>query len=571
MRRALVLAFLLSASLGAAAAGPLVCNREIRGEGTPTDVAVDPDGFLYALYGREGQLRLLRTDGKPLQARGQEGAERAPTAMSPVSLWVGAHTGPAMLAAEAGQITPEWALRLKDGRLVAQRLTGAALGTPAAAAPGPDGRFYVLCGGYLHGFGPTGALQYREPLRTMSPRALAVDGKRNVYVLDPLGLHVFDPKGRERYSVDEARAFSLASDDRLVVAGQDWVRKYATDGRLLVEAPGDGRERLAVSLAEDGGMFAYGRDPASGGGVVTRYTARGDVAAEILQPARFPSAVDPGFRLDGRGRVYLWDAKKGALVRSHPGGRVELTASFAPPADPRGRLSRPSDMALDTDGILWIADTGNFRLQRFHRESGWLSPVPVGIRGGPPQGEPRQVALDGRGALLCVVHPPSGKGQVVLQRRDRRGRLLSQSDLGSAEGSPVVKLAVGSSGDVFLYRLDGRMYGPALARLDSRGRTVARVGGDERDFHLPNQFGSRLPLKPEEDMIAWRDGVILPVGGQLAFVDAKLQVTALRDVRHPDRGGLGADYGGGAISGGRVLYLADLANSCIHRIPLEGR
>lgn len=571
MRRPLlVLSLLLCATLAAAAAGVLTCSRDLRGDGTPTDVAVGPDGILYLMYGQEGRLELVRTDGTKLQARGQGGTERAPTAMNPVSLWVGPFAGPTMLAAEAGQASPEWVLRLKNGRLGAQRLTGAQLGTPAAGAPGPDGRYYVACGGSLHAFGPTGALQYREPLATMSPRALAVDGKRNVYVLDPRGLQVFDAKGRPRYSLEGARAFHLASDDRLVAAGQDWVRKYSTDGKLLAEAMTYGREALAVSVSEEGGMFAYDRDPATGRGVVTRYDTRGDALEEFPQPPRFPSAVDPGIRLDGRGRVYAWDAKVGALVKTHPGGKVELTASFAPPPDPKGRLSRPGDMVLDSDGVLWIADTGNYRLQRFHRDEGWLAPVPVGIRGGPPQAEPRQVAVDGRGAILSVVHPPSGKGQVVLQRRDRRGRLLAQSDLGGAEGSPVVKLAVGNSGDVFLYRSDNRMWGPALARLDSRGRTVARVGGDERTFHLPGQAATRLPLKPEEDMIAWRDGVILPVGSGLAFVNAKLEVTALREVRHKRPEGVTPDYGGGAVSGGRVLYLADLANSVVHRIPLEG-
>lgn len=571
MRSLLASLLVLAATLGALAAGSLLCSRDLRGDATPTDVAVDPDGILYVLYGQEGRLALMSTDGKPLQQRGQGGAERAPTAMTPLSLWVGNFTGPAILAAETGQAAPEWVLRLKNGRLSAQRLTGASLTTPAAAAPGPDGRFYVLCGGVLHGFGPTGALQYREPLQTMSPRALAVDGKRNVYVLDPRGLQVFDPKGAPRYSLEGARAFSLASDDRLVAAGEDWVRKYSTDGRLLAEARTDAREVLAVSLAEDGGMFAYDRDPATGRGTVTRYSARGDALEDFPQPPRFPNAVDPGIRLDGRGRVHVWDAKTGALVKTHPGGKVELRASFAPPPDPKGRLSRPGDMVLDSDGVLWIADTGNYRLQRFHKEDGWLAPIAVGIRGGPPQGEPRQVAVDGRGALLSVVYPPSGRGEVVLQRRDRKGKLLAQSDLGSAEGAPVVKLAVGSSGDVFLYRSDNRMWGPALARLDGRGRTLARVGGDERTFHLPNQSATRLPLKPEEDMIAWGGGVILPVGSQLAFVNSKLEVTSVREVRHKRREGIGPDYGGGAISGGRVLYLTDLANSCIHRIPLEGK
>lgn len=583
-RSLLTLLLVLCAAAAALAAPVLTCTRDLGpGAGsldtaTPTDVAVDPGGILYILYGREGRMDLVRSDGTPLQQRGQSGATRPPAKMNPVNLWVGSWAGPALLASEVGQSSPEWLLRLRQGRLQAQKLTGASLGSPAVVALGPDGRSYVLCGQVLHVFGPTGALQYRTTLAGASaPRALAVDSRRNAYVLEGSGLRVYGPKGNERYAIEGARAFSLASDDRMVAAGGSWVRKYSTKGQLLVgasEVEGSwGRQVMAASLAEDGGMFVYYRDPASGGGLVVRLDPRGDVLEEFVQPARFPSGGDPGIRLDGRGRIHLWDGSTGALVKLHPGGREELRTSYAPAADVRGTLSRPSDLAVDSDGVVWVADTGNFRLQRFYRDEGWLRPVPVGIRGGPDKGEPRQVAVDGRGAVLAVVHPPSGRGQIVLQRRDRQGRLLSQTDLGEAAGSPVVKLAVGNDGSVFLYRSDARLALPVLTRLDSRGRTVARVGGDDRNFHLPGNFATQISLKPEEDMIPWKGGVLLPVGGRLAVVDAKLQVREVLDVRHKRSADLrtSPDYGGGAISGGRVLYLADLANAVVHRIPLEGR
>lgn len=278
-------------------------------------------------------------------------------------------------------------------------------------------------------------------------------------------------------------------------------------------------------------------------------------------------------RLDDQGRLCLWDAATATLQRLHPGGRSELRAGYAPEADATGALSRPSDLAVDTDGVLWIADTGNCRLQRLAPDGRWLEPIAVGIRNGADRAEPRQVAVDGRGVVLCVVHPPSGQGQVVLQRRDRRGRLLSQGDLGEATGNPIIKLAVGQDGSLFLYRSDPSLPVPVLTHLDSKGHVLGRVGGQDRNFHLPGQFTTRISLKPEEDMVAWNQGVILPVSGRLAFVNSRLEVNDVQELRHARRESLrtAPDFGGGALSQGRVLYLTDLANGLIHRIPLEAR
>ncbi len=567
----------------AALAGPdLVCTADLPTssgplpDSIPTDVAVAPDGTLAVLYAREGRVGLLRSDGTPRAHRGLPAPEQAPPRLDPISLWVGPWAEPTLLACEAGKRQPEWRLTVRQGVLRAQRLEGAELALPAVAAVGPEGRFYALSGQTLHAFGASGVRQYRVSLGGLTaPRAMALDRQRNVYVLHALGLAVFNPKGSPRFQIDGAQAFDLAADDRLLTVGRDWVRKYATDGRLLVERTWQtsGRQVVAASLTPSGEIFVYQRDPHSGSGRVLRLSPQAEELEEFPQPARFPPGQDPGTRLDSQGRLHLWDPSQAVLQKYHPGGRQESRAGDAPQAAPTGRLLRPADLAWDTDGLLWVADTGNCRLQRLDPQRGWLEPVAVGIRGGVVRGEPRQVAVDGRGAILCVVHPPSGQGQVVLQRRDRRGRLLWQGDLGEASASPILKLALAQDGSLFLYRSDSRLTVPVLTRLDSRGKTLARVGGEDRNFHLPGQFASRISLKPEEDMIAFKGGVILPVGGRLAFVNSRLEVFDLRAIRHARGATLHTlpDFGGGAVAQGQILYLTDLANGVIHRIPLEAR
>jgi hypothetical protein len=567
----------------AALAGPdLVCTADLSTssgplpDSIPTDVDVAPDGTLAVLYAREGRVGLLRSDGTLRAHYGLPASEQAPPRFEPISLWVGPWAEPTLLACEAGKRQPEWRLTVRQGFLRAQRLEGAELAPSAVAAVGPEGRFYALSGQTLHAFGPSGARQYRVSLGGLTaPRSMALDRQRNVYVLHAPGLAVFSPKGSPRFQIDGAQAFDLAADDRLLAVGLDRIRKYASDGRLLVERTWQtsGRQVVAASLTPSGEVFVYQRDPHSGAGRVLRLSTQLEELEEFLQPARFPPGQDPGMRLDSRGRLHLWDASQAVLQKYHPGGRLEASSGYAPQSAPKGRLLRPADLAWDKDGLLWVADTGNCRLQCLDPQRGWLEPVSVGIRDGGLRGEPRQVAVDGRGAILCVVHPPSGQGQVVLQRRDRRGRLLWQGDLGEASGNPIIKLALGQDGSIFLYRSDSRLTVPVLTRLDSRGKTLARVGGEDRNFHLPGQFASRISLKPEEDMIAYKGGVILPVGGRLAFVNNQLEVHDVRAIRHARGATLHTlpDFGGGAVSQGQILYLTDLANGVIHRIPLEAR
>jgi len=578
-----VLLLLVSLASAAVAAPPLTCTRDLDPSpqtletSVPTDVAVDGSGSLYVLFGREGRLRVLSPDGTALRTAGRVGLQQAPAQMTPVHLWTGAGGRPGLLACQVGQSQPGWRLEVHRGRLQAHKLTGASLSLPVAAADGPDGRFYVVSGQTLHAFGASGALQYRVILGGLTaPRALAVDSRRQVYLLHAPGLQVLDAKGQTRYRIGGARAFDLAEGDRLLVVGENWIRKYATDGRLLTEVSGleetSAHQVVACALSRSGEIFVYLRDPATGQGLIVRRDAQGRFLQEFAQPARLPSGKDPGIRLDERGRVLLWDAASATLQRVHPAGRTELRAGYAPEGQEPGVLSRPADLAVDGD-LVWVADTGNCRLQRLSTQGRWLEPISVGIRGGANRAEPRQVAVDGRGTVLCVVHPPSGQGQVVLQRRDRRGRLLSQGDLGEAAGNPIIKMAVGPDGSLFLYRSDPSLPVPVLTRLDSKGHVLARVGGQDRNFHLPGQVSTRISLKPEEDMVAWERGVILPVADRLAFVNPRLEVYAVQEVRHPRRDSLRTtpDYGGGALSQGHVLYLTDLANGLVHRIPLEAR
>jgi sugar lactone lactonase YvrE len=580
-------------TLGAwAASSPLPCSRDLAAEDrgldrpTPTDVALDPQGRIYVLYGREGFLDVLAPDGTRLQRRGGgHETEGPPQRMTPLSLWVGPDSPPLTLASAEGGSDTLWLLALRQGKLLARPLKGApaALSGRVVVAPGYDRRDYVLdSSGTVYAFAASGGFQYRLSLPGIrDPQQMELDRQRNFFVLDRAGLKVFSARGVARWEIPGARAFHLAGDNRLVAAGDDWVRKYSADGNLLAEAlrleVARGRTPVAVSLTGDGSAFVYYRDPGSGGGLIVKFDARLTPGPEFFQPVRFPPQPDPGFRLDSAGHLHFWDRQTRLLVKMHPGGKVYQKVAYVAPSDQAGRLKEATDLALDRQGVVWIADSGNYRLQRFDPEQGWLEPVGVGIRGVSSRGIPRQVAVDTQGRVLCVVYPATGAGQVVLQRRDGRGALVAQSDLGDAAGDPVIKVAAAPDGGLFLYRSGGRpgsadyYPNPVLVRLSAAGARLARVGGEDLNFHLPGNPRSRIELKPEEQLIAWGGGLVIPWTDKILILDGQLNVLEARSLRHArgmPGGSVSPDFAGGAIRK-EVLYVADMANQCLHRVPLR--
>ncbi|MEW6280718.1 MAG: hypothetical protein AB1758_18980, partial [Candidatus Eremiobacterota bacterium] len=432
-----------------------------------------------------------------------------------------------------------------------------------------DGRIYVLDSEpdppRVYVFSDTGSFLAKGSFPGLGRvRRIGVDRGHNLYALTDRNLVVYSRQGGRRYTIPGVKAFYLNREDRLAAAGSDWVRKFDNQGNLLVEAspPGDVFQPEAVSLAADGSMWVY-----YVGGQLIKFDAQGEVENEYSVS---PGSSAPGYALDSQGRVLSWEAAASQLVMRAPSNKVLLRAAYVPGGAAPNKLVNPVDVALAPDGTFWVAEAGSCRLQRWHPEKGWAEPVAVGIRGGAPRAAPLQIEFGPRGDVFLLAAPPGG-GPLMLQRRDGSGRLVAQREMGTWKPDGVVKLAILGNGETFLYRADFRGR-PTLEHFDTRGNKVGYVGGEDPNFQLSNAPNSGIFMKPEEDLLPNGDGLILPTNGVLVYLDNSMKILKVLTLNH-QRGAPGRrvspDFGGSWLSSDGVLFLADMANQCVHKVPLR--
>jgi DNA-binding beta-propeller fold protein YncE len=187
---------------------------------------------------------------------------------------------------------------------------------------------YAADGTYLRAFAPEAAAGWQ-------PLGIAFDAAGNAYVTDvgrqPHRVHVFDAEGTELRTIgaDEGLEFpnGIAVDD----AGYVYVTD-SNNGRLLV----------------------FDAD----GAVVAR-VAQGSGTGQLGLPR--------GVAIDGLGRVYVADSsghQVSVFGRYQPGSeRLEPLGVFGAMGVSDGAFSYPNAVAVDGRGRLYVADSGNDRVQ----------------------------------------------------------------------------------------------------------------------------------------------------------------------------------------------------------------
>lgn len=305
-------------------------------------------------------------------------------------------------------------------------------GKPIAFRVAPDGIYVADLASYtVQKFDEDGTLAYyfgskgKGPSQFMSMAGIAFDGERRIFVGDAeegvADLFVAEvPRKRPQGERDIAR------NSVRTLSGTDVnARHLAWDGRDTLYA-----------VAEDGKSI----NRIQGGRVTGRIKPRGVEAGAI--------AVDPD------GGLWAVDREKLRIVQLDETGAV-ITA-FGSEGSGAGQLDEPSDLAIASNGILFIADPGNEWVQAMSREGVFLSALREGK--GEEFDEPERIALD-----------PQDNLYVLDTGRDR------------------------------------------ITRFSARGRVVAEFGGDEE---------KGVELSRPRDLVATGDEVLLLDGDSvLAFSD----------------------------------------------------
>ena len=231
-----------------------------------------------------------------------------------------------------------------------------------------------------------------------------------------------------------------------------------------------------------------------------------------------------GLARDAQGNIYFADSGNHRIRKISPDGRIVTVAGSGEPGfldGPAGlaRFRSPQDVAADSAGNLYVADSGNHRIRRISAD-GFVSTVAgTGQEGfggdfGPAQlaalAWPRAVAV-GPGGVVYVSDFGNGRVRAVAE-----GMIYTVA--GGGEGAPPAPatavrlagpgaLALDGGGALYvadwasgaIYRLAGgqmeeigrrRFYSPRGVAVGAQGLYVAEAGGNV--FFIPNQGNPTL-------------------------------------------------------------------------------
>jgi DNA-binding beta-propeller fold protein YncE len=254
-----------------------------------------------------------------------------------------------------------------------------------------------------------------------SPHAIAVDHGRVFVTNFAEGrVNVFDIPGRRFYSIGDGGPGMLQKPLGLSVdrAG----RLYVADGLANAVLVYDPQGKYLSSI---GGPSWFVR--------LIGVTADPDGSRLY--------AIDAGAR-DGSGtRVRVFDPRDGSHL-------LDFGAQGSEP----GEFNLPTNLALDRTGLVYVMDSGNYRVQVFDRQGTYLRSF--GSAGKPPGrfGRPKAIAIDADGNINVVdalfggilVFDPSGAPQYAIGGR---------GDITGAWSS-LLPVAIAIDADGSLYCLD---------------------------------------------------------------------------------------------------------------------
>jgi sugar lactone lactonase YvrE len=454
----------------------------------PRGLALDRAGNLFIADGRNLRVRRVDAASRAITTVAGNGSE--------------GFTGDDRLATDTA-VGPKAVVLDADGNLYIADAAGDRIRRVDAAT----GRITTLAGGGI----PADLLGDGGPaLAAMlhAPHGVALDAAGNLLIADTSKDRVrrVDAKSRVistiagteqgRYSGDGGAAIAAALNEPYGVAVDASGNVYVADRENNRVRRVDGRTGQIATFA------GTGRAANSGDGGPA-------VEADLTAPESV--AVGPGGDLyvavTGNHKVRRISAATGRITTVAGTGEEGASGDGGPAL--AARLNVPCCVALDSDGNVFVSDTGNDRVRRVDAASGAITAVPAGALSGP-----RGLALDRFGILYVA----DGGNDRVL-KMDLRSQAVSVVARGLSSPRSVAVDAVGNvfvaSGNNVLYRID-------LAS----GAAVVVAGTGEAEFGGDNGPAVAAAL-------AFPYGIALDAAGNLYIADTFNH--RLRAVRGPVR------------------------------------
>jgi sugar lactone lactonase YvrE len=304
-------------------------------------------------------------------------------------------------------------------------------------------------------------------------------------------------------------------------------------------------------------------------------------AQAITHPIDQPSGVV----LDGAGGFYVSSAIQNRVYRVTADGALTLiagnsSAGFSGDGGPAtsARLNRPSGIALDAAGNLYIADTWNGRVRKVNA-AGVISTI-----GDTPLANPQSVAVDATGNLYIAdtwngrVRKVTADGVMTIVAGN--GTIGFSGDGGPAASAQIgipSAVAVDAAGNLYIsdtanHRIRKVTVNGVISTVVGDGRTI-RGGGDggpatsaqiNGALGLALDAAGNLYIADAYDSSIRKvtpDGVISTIDGGLVRFDVGDQVIFFAQFRFPS---------GVAVDATGNVYIADTNNSRVSRVTAGG-
>jgi len=199
----------------------------------------------------------------------------------------------------------------------------------------------------------------------------------------------------------------------------------------MAGAVGPGRLTQPVNISIEADGTKYVADPVRGQIVVF------DRADAYLRAIGEPGAWKPVDAVTFGDLLYVADNANG-LVKVFDKLSGELLKTIGDKGDPANRLDRPTNLAFDRDGDLYVTDVGRFQVVKFDRDGHFKSTIgKLGDNLG-HFARPKGTAIDREGRLYAVDAAFNN-----VQIFDSKGRLLMYfGDTGEAPGGLLLPAKV---------------------------------------------------------------------------------------------------------------------------------
>jgi DNA-binding beta-propeller fold protein YncE len=368
-----------------------------------------------------------------------------------------------------------------------------------------------------------------------SPRAVALSEEGRVYVADTGNdrIVVFDRMGQRAGTIghsgskpgalESPASVAVGSDGRLYVAdtGNDRIQVFTPGGILLYAFGRSGKEpgafdsplKVAVDLSDN--IYVIDRS----GRRLQKFDPQAKLLANVDLEERFHiRAVDVA--IDPYGFAYLLDENQGIVVELDSQG--QFSGRLGSRGDGPGQFLKPMGLGLAPDGMIFVVDTGNKRLDRFfltnRQKTRFLAPNPATkmLVTGPSRSIPETAGplaalgqdalfaylpIDGRFSVLGSSGSASyfgsrggGKGQTKLSHgiaaSDKLGFFATDADAGKLQHFALKNGSYAWTADavhcagwwhcLFGSADAGRLLRPMGVAINDQGTVYVANSGDHR-------------------------------------------------------------------------------------------